>query len=99
MITGRLVQLQVIEGQEYRERADENRLETKEVIAPRGVVYDRNGEILTRNKSSFEIALVPDDLPEDLEETPDLDEEGAEIAKVLQLLAADSDPKVALRGS
>ena len=97
VITGRLVQLQVIEGQEYRERADENRLETKEVIAPRGVVYDRNGEILTRNKSSFEIALVPDDLPADLEETPDIDEEGAEIAKVLQLLAADSDPKVALR--
>ncbi|MDQ3249627.1 MAG: penicillin-binding transpeptidase domain-containing protein, partial [Chloroflexota bacterium] len=97
VILGRLFQLQVINGAAYRERSDENRLETKEIVAPRGVIYDRTGAILTRNQPSFEIALVPQDLPADNEETKDIDEESEEIARVLRLLGADTDTNVALR--
>ncbi|MCX6043932.1 MAG: penicillin-binding protein 2 [Chloroflexi bacterium] len=97
VIVGRLFQLQVIRGADFQTKSSGNRLKTLEVVAPRGVVYDRNGTILARNKPSFEIALVPEDLPEDKPETPDIDEEGDEIARVLSLVHADTDPKIALR--
>jgi len=96
VMVGRMYQLQVTRGGEYRTLADENRLVRLETAAPRGVVYDRNGTILVRNRPSFEVALVPEFLPEDLEET-DLDEESQEIDKVLRILRADTDKDVALR--
>ncbi len=46
----RLYQLQIIEGSSYRQEADRNRFELIEVPAKRGVMYDRTGEILTRNR-------------------------------------------------
>ena len=97
VIVGRLFQLQIIKGQEFQTKSNDNRLKTIEVIAPRGVVYDRTGTILTRNKPSFEIALVPEDLAEDNADTKNVDEEAQEIASVLHLLRADSDKEVALR--
>jgi penicillin-binding protein 2 len=97
VIVGRLYQLQVIKGEDYRKASSDNRLKDIEVVAPRGVIYDRNGTILARNKPSFEIALVPEDLPVDDLETKNIDEEGQEIASVLRLLHADTDPKIALR--
>ena len=49
MIVGRLVQLQIMEGEETRIRSEENRLKLSRVSAPRGAIYDRNGEVLVRN--------------------------------------------------
>jgi penicillin-binding protein 2 len=92
----RLFQLQVREGSAYTARADENRFQIVEVTAPRGVVYDRQGQILTRNRPSFEVSLVPEDIPEDIEETPQ-NEESVEIERILRLLRADSDTGIALR--
>ena len=84
MVT-RMFQLQVVSHDEYRTLADENRLVRIETAAPRGVVYDSNGTILVRNRPSFEIALVPEFLPTDDEET-EMDEEAQEIERVLLIL-------------
>jgi len=94
---GRLYQLQVIQGGDYRDRADTNRFDLIEVAAPRGVMYDINGTILTRNRPSFEVGVIPDDLPFDDPETVGVDEEAAAIEEVLVALHADSDSEVALR--
>jgi cell division protein FtsI/penicillin-binding protein 2 len=96
VMVARMYQLQVTRGPEYRTLADENRLVRLETAAPRGVVYDRNGTILVRNRPSFEVALVPEFLPLDDEDT-DVDEESQEIDKVLRILSADTDKEVALR--
>ena len=80
VIAGRLYQLQVREGPQYQAQADENRFQIIEEAAPRGVIYDRNGNILALNKPSFEIALVPADIPEDDPETP-ADEEADEMLR------------------
>lgn len=96
VIAGRLYQLQISQGAQYQAQADENRFEIVEEAAPRGVIYDRNGNILALNKPSFEVALVPADIPEDDPETP-LDEEADEIERVLRLLNADTDSAVQLR--
>ena len=95
-MSGRLYQLQIVQGESFQQRADDNRFDLIEVPAPRGVIYDQVGTILTRNRPSFEIAIVPEDLPFDDPET-DEDEEALEIAKVLHLIRADSDEEIALR--
>jgi penicillin-binding protein 2 len=42
--------LQVVEGAEYRAIAENNRVDRAVVIAERGVVYDRNGEMVAWNE-------------------------------------------------
>jgi penicillin-binding protein 2 len=92
----RLYQLQIIEGSSYRQKADGNRFDLIETPAKRGVIYDRTGEILTRNRPSFEIGLVPDDLPFD-DPATEQDEEAVAIAEILHTIGVDENPNVALR--
>jgi len=92
----RLYQLQVRENASWSTLADDNRFQLVEKSAPRGVVYDRNGVILARNRPSFAIALVPEDIPEDDPDTP-VDEEATEIERILRLLRVDADQDLALR--
>lgn len=84
VLIGRLWQLQMVAGEKYRLLADQNRLRDVDLPAPRGVVYDRNGEILARNQPSFTVEVVPGDLPEDEEGEP----EGSGDAMVLDRLLA-----------
>lgn len=94
---GRLYQLQILEGDTYRQRADANRFDLVEVSPPRGVIYDSTGKILVRNRPTFEVGIVPDDLPYDDPLTPDVNEESQEIERVLVALGAADDPDTALR--
>jgi len=45
----RLFWLQIIKGADYDLIAQENRIKIEKVLAPRGVIYDRNGEVLVSN--------------------------------------------------
>ncbi|OGY18207.1 MAG: hypothetical protein A2900_05070 [Candidatus Chisholmbacteria bacterium RIFCSPLOWO2_01_FULL_50_28] len=45
----RLVWLQVVKGQENRILSEENRILARRIPAPRGLIQDRNGEILVQN--------------------------------------------------
>jgi penicillin-binding protein 2 len=60
-----LWRLQIIEGKEYRLRADNNRFRTEMLDAPRGVIYDRRGTIQVRNRPSFTVRLIPANVPDD----------------------------------
>ncbi len=95
LLVGRLYQLQILQNATYQAQADDNRFRFIEVAPPRGVIYDRNGEILARNRPSFVIAIVPAELPDDLFDT-DVDEERLAIERILLALKADSDPEIAL---
>ena len=57
------------------------------MAAPRGVIYDRNGKILARNRPSFTIAVVPGDLPKTREGEPDPEKDAAVLDRLLALLA------------
>jgi len=46
----RLFWLQIIKGDYYRLLSDENRIKIQELAAPRGVLYDREGNVLVRNR-------------------------------------------------
>lgn len=49
VLLGRAGWLMVVEGGDYRVRADGNRVEVRKLPAPRGIIKDRNGEALVRN--------------------------------------------------
>lgn len=51
----RLFHLQIAQGQVNRELADGNRIQVKIIHAPRGVIYDRNGQILASNSPAFRL--------------------------------------------
>ena len=44
----RLWHLQIIKGHFFRDRSENNRLRTVYVPPPRGLILDRNGEVLVR---------------------------------------------------
>lgn len=50
---GKLFWLQVVEGSVYRERSDNNRINEALIIAERGVIYDRTGEMLAWNEQDY----------------------------------------------
>ena len=50
VFTGQLFTLQVTRGAELRQQSEENKLDTSVIIAERGVVYDRNMELLAWNE-------------------------------------------------
>ncbi|MBI2864548.1 MAG: penicillin-binding protein 2 [Chloroflexi bacterium] len=63
VLAGQLWKMQIVEGKNYKQRADYNRLRTVTVPSPRGIVYDRNKTMLVRNIPSFTVSIVPADLP------------------------------------
>jgi penicillin-binding protein 2 len=65
ILAAQLINLQVVQGQRMRELAEGNRLRLQTILAPRGFIQDRNGEVLAKNTASFNLALTPIDLPED----------------------------------
>lgn len=50
---GQLVNLQVVKGSDYREQSDNNSIHESLIIAERGVIYDRNGEMLAFNGADY----------------------------------------------
>ena len=55
----RLGQLQIVGGADFRERAEGNRLRVILEPAPRGIVRDRNGQVLAANRLSYSVTLYP----------------------------------------
>lgn len=60
----RLVSLQILQGEFYSRRADDNRFDRVSIPAARGVVYDVNGSQLVRNLPSFNVYITPANLPD-----------------------------------
>jgi penicillin-binding protein 2 len=59
--------LQILQYQTYRQRAENNHMRTIELRAPRGIVFDRHGEVLVQNRQAFRIALVREQTGGDLD--------------------------------
>ncbi len=59
VLAGRLYQLQILRGDEYKERADENFVKELRVPADRGFILDRNRRILVDSRPSYDVTLTP----------------------------------------
>ncbi|MBR2089455.1 MAG: penicillin-binding protein 2 [Fibrobacter sp.] len=59
----KLFSLQYVHYEENFQRSENNRLRKIELIADRGYIYDRNGNVLVRNRPSYQIALQAMEMP------------------------------------
>lgn len=62
-------QIQIVRGAEWTARAEANQHHTTRVRAARGLILDRNHEILATNQASYEVAIIReaiDDLDEEI---------------------------------
>ena len=57
--TMQLVNMQLLESTKYEEKSNSNSIKPTTIKAPRGMIFDRNIEILVGNKPSFTIELTP----------------------------------------
>lgn len=55
----RLWQLQVLQGDDYRRLAEDNRLRIIKIPAPRGIIYDRNHIPLVKNSPYYSVSISP----------------------------------------
>ncbi len=76
VFSARLFYLQVYKGEEYRNFSERNILRALELPAPRGRVFDRNGEKILYNKPSFNIRIFP-------REITDVEELAEKLAEII----------------
>jgi penicillin-binding protein 2 len=57
VLTARLFAIQVIEHRKYDQLARENQFRIKRVVAPRGVIRDRNGQSLVDNVAEYQLIV------------------------------------------
>lgn len=81
VLLGNLYHLQVTGFQEFQTRSNSNRITVLPVAPNRGLIYDRNGEILAENIPVYSIEIIPEDVP-DLERS---------LKKLVRLLELDND--------
>lgn len=60
-LTVRLFYLQVIEREEYRRLSENNSIRLQSIKPPRGLIFDRNGEMLVDNRPSFDLSIITKD--------------------------------------
>ncbi len=53
----RLIDLQIVNGEEYKELSEEKMLRETTIEAPRGEIYDRNGIVLATNKLAYDVVI------------------------------------------
>lgn len=59
ILLGRLWFLQILMGRELSAQAESNRIRAIALQAPRGIIYDRSGEVLVDNRPGLAVAVIP----------------------------------------
>ncbi|MGN1330685.1 MAG: penicillin-binding transpeptidase domain-containing protein [Clostridia bacterium] len=72
--------IQLIKGTEYKNLANKQQYLDREISAKRGIIYDRNGEILAMSASTEMVTVNPSNIPKDKKEMV-----AKKISEVLEL--------------
>ena len=70
ILIGRLVQLQILDHTHFTTLSKDNRVRLEPLPPTRGLIYDRNGQILAQNRPSYSLEMIPEqvtDIPDTLE--------------------------------
>jgi len=60
----RLWYLQIHRGHEYQHLSEKNRIRIQKLAAPRGDIFDRNGDLIITNRPSFNVVWTKEDAPD-----------------------------------
>lgn len=80
----RLYYLQVYQADKYKTLADENRISTRMLVPPRGVIYDRHQQMLATNQQNFQALMVA-------EQTINIQETLDAFKKIMPLSEAEEE--------
>jgi penicillin-binding protein 2 len=61
-LIARLIDVQLVRGDQYAAKARANQVEVIPVAAPRGLIVDQRGKVLVRSRPSFVCALIPSEI-------------------------------------
>jgi len=64
VLLARMVYLQVVNGDQMRQYAEENRIKRVKITAPRGMMFDRQNRLLIDNRPAFNVQITPQYLNE-----------------------------------
>lgn len=90
----RVVFLNVIKGPHYRDVSKGNSIRSIVIKAPRGRIFDRNGDSLVRNIPSIDAVIIPSNVPKDAQEIKKMSEK---ISGILQI--NDGEVQIALESN
>ncbi|MBL7013404.1 MAG: penicillin-binding protein 2 [Candidatus Marinimicrobia bacterium] len=62
ILLGRYFFLQIVNNHKYKTKADNNRIRTVIIPAPRGLILDRNGQIIVDNYPTYVLTAVPGEM-------------------------------------
>ncbi|VUD53153.1 Peptidoglycan D,D-transpeptidase MrdA [Thalassocella blandensis] len=80
----RFYSLQVVHYENYVTLSDRNRIQVRPVPPNRGLIYDRNGELLAENRPSFTLSLVK-------ERVRDMDGTIARLSELVDISESDKE--------
>jgi len=63
ILLSRAAFLQLARGDYYYEISEGNRISVRPINAPRGRIYDRRGEIIVSNRLTYNLYLMPNEIP------------------------------------
>lgn len=58
----RLWFLQILQGPAFREKSENNRIRLRDIAPFRGIIFDRNGEILADNRPAYDLYVIPEEV-------------------------------------
>ncbi len=86
IVVARLVQLQVVEYEQFAEQSQGNRIRIEAVPPNRGLIFDRKGRVLAENVPTYQLELIP-------EQIADIDDTLARLA-ALGLVEDEDIPRI-----
>ena len=84
ILVARLFYLQIVQHEVYQTLSDKNRIQVQSIPPTRGLVYDRNGELIADNVPSYRVTIT-------IELVDDLDSTLAELGELIEI----SDDQIA----
>ena len=79
VLAGRLYQLQIVDGDQYKVQAEDNRVNQRLIAPPRGRILDRFGVELANNRRNYRLLLVAEQATDGVESALD------RIGRVIEL--------------
>ncbi|WP_105255020.1 penicillin-binding protein 2 [Pseudoalteromonas sp. T1lg75] len=78
VLISNLYNLQIVAHKSYQTRSNDNRIKVIPIAPNRGLIYDRNGNLLAENKPVYNLEVIP-------EEVDDLDAALSDIGKLIDI--------------
>ena len=89
ILTVQLVRLQILQHDEFVARAASNRVRTIDIQPARGLIYDRDGNLLVENAPGYQITLVAAEIPDH-----DVESVAETLAEMFDLRAWDVEQQI-----